>query len=737
MADSRWTEVWAEPTLAREVREAIAARVIRWTLPPLWCIAVYTALTIYLTIGVTQPTRYVPSALGGAAFVAVAWLWRKRRWLQACALLSLSANVAIISAVLLHGLTAPAYWAGLLLVALVLPLFGMRWAFASALALVVGGACWLALNGLGWSLGVHPLPPVATYVQYVGYLAVGLIIVAGPHRLLIDALAEAERKRAEAESARNAEARAELAFHAIFDQSSLALVLLKSDGRIAQLNERAAAWLGAGAASLIGQPLSAAKMWTEEQRARLLEAVHAAASGKTTQYEVITPSDEGPRGVHQISVSPFHTQQGSVGYVIVEVVDVSDLIETRSLLAQARRLEALGKLSGAVAHDFNNMLAAIAGGCELLRLARRTGQFERFDEDVELIQSSVARAADLTQKLLAFGRKDRFNTEPLDVNRLVSSIAQLFERTLHKNIRVEVHTQRGELYVHADASALEHALLNLALNAQDAMPDGGQLTLSTRLASADDARLGAALHEDLRACEQIVVISIADTGSGMSEDVREHAFEPFFTTKAVGKGNGLGLAAVHGTMRSHRGTIAVRSREGQGSVFELYFPLAAAPEAKPRAVSESASGGRLNARVYLADDEVLVRNAVSAMLKSIGCQVRALPSGDALIAALAEGQIPDLIVTDLAMPGLAGSKLVQALEASYPGLPLLLITGFSGEDISAAFTGLSEHRLLRKPFTRTDLHGALSELLSSQASAALQPSAAGERARRTRYKTGA
>src|SRR5262249_49652910 len=149
-----------------------------------------------------------------------------------------------------------------------------------------------------------------------------------------------------------------------------------------------------------------------------------------------------------------HTPHGSLGYVIVEAVDVSDLIETRSLLAQARRLEALGKLSGAVAHDFNNMLAAIAGGCELLRLARRTGPPERIDDNVELIQSSVARAADLTQKLLAFGRQDRFNTEPLDVNRLVSDIAQLFERTLHKNIRVEVHTQPGELYVHADASAL-------------------------------------------------------------------------------------------------------------------------------------------------------------------------------------------------------------------------------------------------------------------------------------------
>ena len=749
MAASRWTEVWAEPTLAREVRAAIAERVVRWTLPPVWCIAIYTALTIYLTIGLTQPTRYIPSVLGSVAFVVVAWLWHRRSWLHAAAVLSVSANVAILSAVLLHGLGAPAYWAGLLLTALVVPLFGMRWAVASALALAAGGGGWLLLHAFGFGVHVEPLPPIASYVQYLGYLAVGLMIVAVPYRLLMDALTDAERRRTEAETARQAEALAELAFHAIFDQSSLALVLLKSDGRIAQLNARAAAWLGAEAESLVGQPLSAGSLWSDEQRTQLLEAVQNAAHGKTSQRELVIAS-----GVHQVSVSPFHTSHGNLEYVIVEAVDVSDLIHTRSALAQARRLEALGKLSGAVAHDFNNMLAAIAGGCEMLRLARRHGQLERIDDNVALIQSSVARAADLTKKLLAFGRQDRFNTEPLDINQLVREIAQLFQRTLRKNIDVEVQTQAGELYVHADASALEHALLNLALNAQDAMPEGGLLTISTRLASAGEAWPVLALHEDLRGSTELVVISVADTGTGMSDDVREHVFEPFFTTKEVGKGTGLGLAAVHGTVRSHRGTISVQSREGHGSLFELYFPRAKSARAAARASSESSSGARLAARVYLADDEPLVRNAVSAMLESIGCQVRALPSGDALIEALASGprpgsagdrwssegsrpsgaSFPDVIVTDLAMPGLDGSKLIQALERICPGVPMLLITGFSGEDISAAFSGRSEHRLLRKPFTRQDLHRSLSELLNAVAQANPTRAASGARGR-TRFQT--
>jgi len=199
----------------------------------------------------------------------------------------------------------------------------------------------------------------------------------------------------------------------------------------------------------------------------------------------------------------------------------------------------------------------------------------------------------------------------------------------------------------------------------------------------------------------------------MSEDVRERLFEPFFTTKAVGKGTGLGLAAVHGTMRSHRGAIAVQSSEGQGSVFELYFPVAEPARVSIPARSDFAATAPVDARVLLADDEPLVRNAVAAMLEAAGCHVTPLPSGDALLEALADGPRPDAIVTDLAMPGLDGAKLVQSLEATAPGCPILLITGFSGQDISSAFSGRSKHRLLRKPFTRYDLLRTLQSLIAS------------------------
>ena len=279
MGVSRWTDLWAGPSLRREVRSAMAERVVRWVLPPLCCIAIYTAITIYLTVGSVQPTRYIPSIIAGVSFAVVGWHWRRREWLTAAAVLSISAGAAVLSAVLLNSVHAPAYWAGLLLMALVVPLFGVGWGVLTGVGLIAAGGCWLYLDYHALTTGVLHLPAATSYGQYVGYVVVGLIVVAAPHRLLIDAFQDAERKRSEVETARQAEAQAELAFHAVFDQASMALVLLHSDGRIAQLNQRAATWLGASSGSLVGWPLSAAPLWNEAQRPSLNDAVQAAEVG--------------------------------------------------------------------------------------------------------------------------------------------------------------------------------------------------------------------------------------------------------------------------------------------------------------------------------------------------------------------------------------------------------------------------------------------------------------------------
>jgi signal transduction histidine kinase/CheY-like chemotaxis protein len=446
----------------------------------------------------------------------------------------------------------------------------------------------------------------------------------------------------------------------------------------------------------------------------LLEAALGAIEGIATRRELTLDRPQDKPGVFNLTVSPFHAADGKVAHVIVEITDVSALIETRMFLAQARRLEALGKLSGGVAHDINNMLGAIVGANELVLLDARRGDWAGIQQSSTLIHDAVDRAAALTKQLLAFGRQDRWNSEQLDAHRLVAGMVQLLQRTLRKEIEVVHQRSEAPAHVRADAAALEHALLNLALNAQDAMPNGGTLTLTTEVVELDPSERARRGLGD--AAARAVLLRVTDTGSGMSDEVRERAFEPFFTTKPVANGSGLGLAAVHGTVLSHGGAIALHSQPGVGTTFDIYLPALPPVSDLPRQTERRLpSVLQRGAAVVMADDEPLVRLAVVSMLESLGCKVRALDSGEALLDALHQGPTPDLILSDLAMPGLSGLNLVHAIELAHATCPLLLITGFSGEDVSAALPPRPLRKLLRKPFTRSDLAAALQELLEDGA----------------------
>jgi PAS domain S-box-containing protein len=688
--------------LERNVRDALAQRLVRWMLGPLWIVALGFGAIGFASVERPGLTRATPAVVALIGLLCATYLRRSERYFQAAAALSAMLFGVVASGVLINGVNAPVYSGGFVLLPLVIPLFGNRWGIATAGACVGCGVLWLALDHAGLALPAAQIPATSRVGLYVGAIALAFVIVGGMQRLLADALNDARRKTREVEAAHEAEAASEMAFHAVFDQASVGMVLLTASGAIAQLNQRAARWLGASEDALIGRALEAAPLWNEEQKTLIAGAVSAAAEGHNSKHELTVSAELGAQLVYQISASPFQTGASNLSHVIVEVVEVTDLVQTRAMLAQARRLEALGKLSGGVAHDLNNMLAAILGASELVRGARKSGDSQSMDSSLDMISTAVVRASSLTKQLLAFGRQDRFDSVDIDVNRLVLEMGRLFERTLHKNISVAVVPCTRLAYMRGDMAALENALLNLGLNAQDAMPNGGTLTVRVSV----DARSG----KD----GEVVVIRVGDTGTGMSDAVRERLFDPFFTTKPVGKGTGLGLAAVHGTVLNHRGTIQVNTLEGIGTTFALSFPATAPPAVAIRPVEVRGPLTRLHAHVLLADDETLVRDALTAMLEAVGCEVQAVNDGEALIDALAAGAQPDVIVTDLVMPGLSGTGLVHALEATRPGCPLLLITGYTGEDVSSALSGRSSHRLLRKPFVRTDLIKALQELLPRQ-----------------------
>ena len=707
-ARARISELLTSPQLEPDVREALAERVVRWTTWPLAMLTLGALATVLLISGRSAPTRIVPVIIVFVMLLVVMAYGRAQRWVDAAGALCLTLWLAMCAGVLINSVHAPVFAAGPVLLALVVQVFGARWGVASGLSLLVVAVVALLLERAGWTLHVAQPTGGARVGLYGVYMAFAFVVHGGAQRLLTDALAEARRERREAEQARATEAAAERAFHTVFDQASVGMLLLTAAGDVERMNDCAAALLAMEERQLVGRPLSAANIWNPEQRELVRAAVVQAAAGQRSQHELAVTQQLGARIIYQLRLSPFHEPAGAVGHVLAELIDLTDLMATRTMLAQARRLEALGTLSGGVAHDINNMLSAILGGSELVREGRRSAQVPMVETGLEMVESSVQRASALTKQLLAFGRQDRFDSSDVDVNRLVVDMGRLFERTLHKNVSVQAVPSDEPAHARGDVAALENALLNLALNAQDAMPSGGTLRIEVRLRELD-----AAARERMHAPQElvrVVVLQVSDTGSGMSDAVRERVFEPFFTTKPMGRGTGLGLAAVHGTVRNHHGAIEVHSRQGEGSCFELYLP-AIAPTAELKAEAAARKVMRLQARVLLADDEPLVRRMLTVMLRGAGCEVQETVDGESLMAALAAGAKPDVIISDMVMPGLSGRSLIQALEATRPGCPLLLITGYTGEDVSAALTGRSPHRVLRKPFVQAELLEAIQELM--------------------------
>ena len=376
-------------------------------------------------------------------------------------------------------------------------------------------------------------------------------------------------------------------------------------------------------------------------------------------------------------------------------------------LRQAQKMEAIGQLTGGIAHDFNNMLAVVIGGIELAqrRLASDGAAVERH---LGQALDGANRAAALTKRLLAFARAEPLLPVAVDPKALLSGMAELIERTIGDTIAVRFETDACDWPIFVDPYQLENAILSLAVNARDAMQEsGGTLTIGIA-----DVVLSEAEVDGLDAGEHIR-LSVTDTGSGMSREVRERAFEPFFTTKPQGKGTGLGLSQIFGFVRQSRGGITVDSDVGSGTTIAIYLPRSTT---EPVAVKPPEAGmARLPRRrgttVLVVEDDPRVLNATAEALEELGLRtVRCSHPGD---AAKRLRECPDigLIVSDVLMPGMTGPELIASIRDAYPGLPVLFVTGYAGDiDTASAFGG---HMVLRKPFTLATLGKAVGTLLAN------------------------
>jgi signal transduction histidine kinase len=373
------------------------------------------------------------------------------------------------------------------------------------------------------------------------------------------------------------------------------------------------------------------------------------------------------------------------------LAEIAERERAEARLLQAQKMEAIGQLTGGIAHDFNNLLTAVVGSLDLL--LRRTS-----DEQVRRLAGNALQAAErgarLTSQLLSFSRRQRLSPVPVDPNQIVSGMGDLVARSIGAHIRVETRLNPELWRALADPTQLEVMILNLAINARDAMPGGGRLTIETR----NVASVPRGLEGEL-APGEYVAIAVADEGSGMPPEVMARAFEPFFTTKAQGKGTGLGLAQLYGFAKQSGGTARIASRVGEGTTVTIYLPrtCSEALEAPVAAVEGEADR---TARVLVVDDDEDVRNVAAAMIEELGFEVEAAASGDSALALL-QVRAFELIVSDLAMPGMNGIEFAQRAREIAPQTPVLFASGYA--DVRTFGEELSEETVLKKPYRVAEL----------------------------------
>jgi PAS domain S-box-containing protein len=388
----------------------------------------------------------------------------------------------------------------------------------------------------------------------------------------------------------------------------------------------------------------------------------------------------------------------------------AELRATEDRLRHAQKMEALGQLTGGIAHDFNNLLTGIMGALDLIKRRIAAGRLDDLDRFMEAASTSASRAAALTHRLLAFARRQSLDPKAVDINQLLSSVEELLRRTLGEQTRVTIAPFRGLWPTLVDANQLENALLNLAINARDAMPDGGELTLAT--ANVERIEPGDA-PGDVEVSGDYVMVSVSDSGVGMTADILARAFDPFFTTKPIGQGTGLGLSMIYGFVIQSGGHIRIRSEVERGTTVKLFFPRTETRTLNAAGKDSAAAPLGRGEIVLVVEDEPAVRMLVSEALTDSGYWAIEAGEADAALAILKSPSPIDLMVTDVGLPGMNGRQLAEIGRSLRPGLKILLMTGYAEK--AALRPGFLQEKmqLIAKPFTPDELSKQVQEILRS------------------------
>jgi PAS domain S-box-containing protein len=550
--------------------------------------------------------------------------------------------------------------------------------------------------------------------RFLGYTGCSVDISAAKH-------AEAELRRLnETLERRVAERTAQLAasemrFRTYFETSPdlVFLIRVSPDGvaRYEAFNPTAERFTGLKAAEVIGRPvetvLPAATAEATASRYRL-----CAKEQRRVTYEVAFVV-EGERRIAEVILVPMGEAADGGRLVLGNARDVTHQKALEEQLRQAQKMEAVGQLTGGIAHDFNNLLTGIIGALATLQRRVEAGQVGALGRYAEVAMTSAQRAAALTQRLLAFARRQPLDPRPIEASRLVAGMEELLRRTLGPAIALELRLAPELWPTLCDPNQLESAILNLAINARDAMPEGGRLTIGTRnlvLGESAAQALGGELEPG-----DYVAISVGDTGTGMPPEVLERAFEPFFTTKPMGQGTGLGLSMLYGFVKQSSGHVQVESAAGRGTIFRLYLPrhrgASDRAEAEERGLRPPRPGR--GETVLVVEDEPSVRLLILETLQDLDYVALEAADGTAALDFLRADARIDLLVTDVGLPGLNGRQLVDAARALRPGLKVLFVTGYAHNILAAEAPLEPGMELLTKPFSLLELGRRIRALIDS------------------------
>jgi len=528
---------------------------------------------------------------------------------------------------------------------------------------------------------------------------------------LQEANEELRRNVNEATAAREAAERSRVRAGAIIAGAIDAIITADQDGRIVEFNPAAVDVFGYSVAEAIGRPFA--------------ELIPGAALGRNRGglASFLEAGTGGLRGVRdELTARRANGEEFAVEMAVTRIPmpgppmftvflrDLSDRKKLEEQLQQSQKMEAVGRLAGGVAHDFNNLLTVIVSYTDLMLSDSAVPDDVR--SDLTHVRAAVDRATALTRQLLAFSRKQVLKPVVLDINAAVGDVSTMLARVIPASIRLETKLGGNIDPIYVDRGQIEQVLMNLAVNARDAMPTGGSLTIETANVDLDEAY--AALHS-CRSPGPHVVLSVRDTGMGMDAKTRERIFEPFFTTKGLGQGTGLGLATVYGIVRQSGGSIYVYSEPGRGTTFKVYFPAHRGEAAGTDDANTAAAQSLAPMKLLLVEDDAAVRHATRLVLENLKHTVVAAQDvTDALSAMRIESF--DAVLTDAVMPGQSGLDLAEQLATEHPGLPVIIMSGYTEEAVSGGRSIARGAVFIEKPFTARQITNALAIASASKPS---------------------